>query len=58
LFLNEWVDGIVEMSFTRNEILGQFEDEGIIIPECLLIDFENVLRKKRIKRYITTDQNL
>jgi hypothetical protein len=48
LWVQEWTDGIVEWTFTKEEILSQFE--GIEIPESFLNDFENVLqRKKRIR---------
>jgi len=48
LWVQEWTDGIVEWTFTKEEILSQFED--IEIPESFLNDFENVLqRKKRIR---------
>lgn len=46
LWLDQWTDGIVEGSFTRWEILKQFDDYGIIIPEPLLQDFNNTLIKK------------
>ena len=51
LWLNEWTDGIVEGSFTRNEILDEFTKNGISIPESLLTDFNNRLYQKRIKRH-------
>ena len=50
LFLNEWTDGIVDCLFTREEILGEFEENGIIIPEPLLKDFENTILRKKKKR--------
>ena len=52
LWLNEWIDGIVEGSFSENEILKQFEENNIIIPEQFLQDFHNVLVKKIKKRFI------
>lgn len=51
LWLNEWTDGIVEGSFTKYEILKQFEDHNIKIPESLLIDFNNRLQHKRLKYF-------
>lgn len=51
LFLNEWSDGIVEGSFTKKEIIKEFEDNGIIIPDSLLKDFENRIIQKMKKRY-------
>ena len=47
LWVNEWTDGITECSFTKYEILKQFEDKGIVIPECLKKEFEDRLWKKR-----------
>ncbi len=50
LWLDQWTDGIAEWSFTRDEILGIFEDRGIKIPESFLKDFDNRLdKKKRIR---------
>lgn len=50
LWLNEWTDGIVDWCFTKEEILSQFDELGIKIPEPLLRDFENRLEEKKIKR--------
>ena len=52
LWLDQWTDGIVECSFTRNEILKQFNDNGIVIPESLLQDFDNTILKKKLKKYM------
>ena len=51
LFLNEWTDGIVECNFTKEEILEQFYEKGIKIPEPFLKDFENTIHKKKVKKY-------
>lgn len=45
LFLNMWAEGIAECNFTKNEIIQEFTDKGITIPECLLKDFENRINK-------------
>ena len=50
LWLNQWTDGIVEWSFTREEILSQFEENGILIPDSFLKDFDNRLEKKQMIR--------
>jgi hypothetical protein len=46
LWLNEWTDGISEGLFTTKEILGEFTERGITIPESFLADFYNRLYKK------------
>lgn len=50
LWLDQWTDGIVDWSFTREEILKQFEDNGIVIPESFISDFKNTLFRKKQKR--------
>jgi len=50
LWLDQWTDGITEWLFTQDEILGQFQEKGIKIPESFLKDFENTLERKRLKR--------
>lgn len=45
----QWTDGIAECSFLKSEILYIFEERNIKIPEKLLIEFENLLYKKRMK---------
>lgn len=52
LWLNEWASGISEGSFTKYEILKEFEDKKIEIPRSLFIDFENRIysfMQKKIK---------
>lgn len=50
LWKNEWSDGIVEGSFLKREILHEFEDKNLKIPEPLLEDFENTIYKKEINK--------
>jgi hypothetical protein len=50
LWKNEWSDGISEGLFTKKEILHQFEERNIKIPESLMQDFENTIYKKIMKR--------
>lgn len=50
LWINEWSDGIVEGSFTEDEILKLFIDKNIKIPDSLLLDFHNRIDKKKMKR--------
>lgn len=49
LWKSEWVQGIVEHSFTREEILGEFEKHNIEIPESFLMEFDNLLKKEKQK---------
>lgn len=49
LFLDQWAQGIAECSFTREEIINEFESKGIKIPKPFLIDFENRIRTEQIK---------
>jgi len=48
LWKNEWCDGIVDGSFTKYEILQEFKNRNIKIPDSLYQDFENTLWKKRL----------
>ena len=50
LWKDQWSDGIVDWSFTKEEIFGQFEDLGIEIPSSLIKEFDNIVEKKKIKR--------
>jgi hypothetical protein len=50
LWLNTWCEGIVEWSFTKEEILNEFSVRGIIIPKPLMNDFENRLETMKHKR--------
>jgi len=50
LWRNEWSDGISEGLFTKEEIIQQFKDCNIEIPESLLTDFHNTIHKKILKR--------
>lgn len=47
LWIDQWSDGIVEHSFTLEEILEEFSSKNIEIPECFLLDFKNRIQKKK-----------
>ncbi len=47
LWLNQWTDGIVEGSFTKKEILNEFDSRRIKIPQSLLDDFNNRIYEKQ-----------
>ncbi len=36
-----WAEGICDMDFTKKEILSQFEEAGVTIPECFLKELNN-----------------
>jgi hypothetical protein len=50
LWVDQWSDGIVDWSFTEEEILGEFQKRNIKIPKPLLVDFYNRIDKKKRKR--------
>ena len=50
LWLDQWTDGINDWTFTREEILSDFEKRNIIIPDSFLLDFNNTIERKRQKR--------
>jgi hypothetical protein len=47
LHMKMWSEGISEGTFTMEEILEQFHEKNIIVPECFITDFENTIRKKK-----------
>jgi hypothetical protein len=47
LWVDQWSEGIVDWTFTEEEILGEFQKRGIQIPEPLLKDFRNRIEKKK-----------
>ena len=46
LHVKMWSDGISEGLFTKRELLEQFKEKNIEIPEPFLQDFENTIQKK------------
>lgn len=47
LWKNQWSEGISEWLFTLDEIIQQFTEKGIKIPDSLMKDFENTIHKMR-----------
>jgi len=47
LWLDAFSDGICDCTFTKEEILDEFQKRNIQIPEPLLKDFENRIEKKK-----------
>ena len=46
LHVKMWSEGISEGTFTKQELLQQFIDHKIEIPESFLLDFDNTIFKK------------
>ena len=51
LHVKMWSEGISECNFTLDEILKQFKDKNIKIPESLLIEFENSIFKHKQEKW-------
>ena len=47
LWVSQWTEGIVECSFTKEEILKEFENKGIEIPEPLMIEWDKLISKMK-----------
>lgn len=52
LWFDQWSDGIVDWSFTKEEILNEFDKKGVEIPDSFLTEFENLIEKKNKIRNI------
>lgn len=50
LWVGQWSDGISEGTFRVKDIIQDFEDKGITIPNSLMNDFNNQIDKKIQKR--------
>ena len=50
LWIEQWSQGIVEWSFTKDEILQEFIKRDITIPEPLMIEWDKLIERKKIKR--------
>lgn len=51
LFCKEWSDGIADGLFTKKEIIDEFENHKIKIPEVFLREFENRIHEFKLKKY-------
>ncbi len=51
LFVRQWSQGIGDCDFTIEEIINEFEIKGITIPQSLLRDFQNQIKKYKINKY-------
>lgn len=50
LWVDQWTEGITDWTFTREDILKEFSDRNIKIPDSFLKDFDNTIERKRLKR--------
>jgi hypothetical protein len=51
LHVKMWSEGISECLFNLDEIKENFTKFGLVIPESLLLDLENTIRKYKIKEF-------
>lgn len=50
LWVEQWAQGIVDWSFTKEEILGEFTSRGIEIPEPLMLEWDKLIIKRKSER--------
>jgi hypothetical protein len=50
LWVSQWTEGIVDWTFTKEDILKEFEDKGIEIPEPLMIECDKLISKMKNQR--------
>jgi hypothetical protein len=50
LWCDQWGDGIAEGTFLKREIMEEFENKGITIPNSLMKDFDDRIYRKVVKR--------
>lgn len=51
LWVKQWSQGIGDGTFTKYEVLQEFENRNIKIPESFMIEFNNAIWKERMKNY-------
>lgn len=47
LWVSQWTEGIVDWTFTKEEILKEFTDRNIEIPEPLMLEWDKLIIKKK-----------
>jgi hypothetical protein len=52
LWVDQWIEGIVDCTFTKEEILNEFYKRGVEIPDSFLTEFKNLIEKKKKIRNI------
>jgi hypothetical protein len=51
LWRDQWSDGIVECSFSKEEIMNEFSLREIEIPAPLLKEFDDFIWKKKLIKF-------
>lgn len=52
LWVSQWTDGIIDWTFTQEEILQEFIDKDIEIPESLMLEWNKLIDKRKYIRNI------
>jgi hypothetical protein len=55
LWVDQWTQGIVDWTFTKEELLDEFEGNNIEIPEPLMLEWDKLISKQksvRAKNYL------
>ena len=47
LWVDQWTQGIIEWTFTKEEILNEFVKRDITIPEPLMKEWDNLIQRKK-----------
>ncbi len=48
LWVKEWSSGISDGLFSKDEILNEFEIRNIKLPDFLILEFDNLIEKKKM----------
>lgn len=52
LWVSQWTDGIIDWTFTKEDILQEFKNKNIEIPEPLMIEWDKLIDKRKYIRNI------
>jgi len=50
LWVEQWTQGIIEWTFTKEEFLEEFDKRNITIPEPLMKEWDNLIERKKYVR--------
>lgn len=50
LWVEQYSQGIIDWTFTKEEIFEEFNKRDIEIPEPLMLEWDKLIEKKRLKR--------